>query len=161
DCFLNFMALTRLGAIPALMNPNIPGAIAAEYIRRLRSVGAILDPARRERIGDNDIGVPIIADAAELGTGDPGQAPAHYRHHADAPIATPPPSGPPRMPPAVAPSPASLCAAPRRIRLSQPRAQGTERVLSALPAPHTAGILTVNQALCNRSELLFLSTQND
>ena len=28
DCFLNFMALNRLGAIPALMNPNMPPDIA-------------------------------------------------------------------------------------------------------------------------------------
>src|ERR1700733_974502 len=36
DCFLNWMGLVWLGAIPALMNPNIPGDIAAEYIRKLR-----------------------------------------------------------------------------------------------------------------------------
>jgi acyl-coenzyme A synthetase/AMP-(fatty) acid ligase len=53
----------------------------------------------------------------------------------------------------------SLFAATRKIRLSGPRAQGTDRVLCALPAAHTAGILSVNQALCNRAELLFLSSQ--
>ena len=161
DCFLSFMALTWLGAIPALMNPNIPGDVAAEYIRRLRGAGLLTDAAHRQQLAGHDLGVPILGDLAELGGGDPAAAPPHYRHHADDPVAITHSSGTTRMPTAVAHSHSSLFAATRRIRLSVPRAQGTERVLSALPAPHTAGILTVNQALCNRAELLFLSRQND
>jgi acyl-coenzyme A synthetase/AMP-(fatty) acid ligase len=164
DCFLNFMALNWLGAIPALMNPNIPAEIAAEYIRRLRAVGLLTDAAHRDALAPYDLG-PFgalgVADAAEAGTGDPAAAPAHYRHYPDDPIAITHSSGTTRMPASVVHSHSSLFAATRRIRLSVPRAQGTERVLSALPAPHTAGILTVNQALCNRAELLFLSQQND
>ena len=161
DCFLNFMALNWLGAIPALMNPNIPGEVAAEFIRRLRSIGVLTDAAHRQRLAGHDDGVEYLGDLAEVGGGDPARAPEHYRHHADDPIAITHSSGTTRMPAAVVHSHSSLFAATRRIRLSVPRAQGTDRVLSALPAPHTAGILTVNQALCNRSELLFLSTQND
>jgi acyl-coenzyme A synthetase/AMP-(fatty) acid ligase len=102
-----------------------------------------------------------LVDVTELGQADPGQAPAHYRHHVDDPIAITHSSGTTRMPTAVVHSHGSLFAATRRIRLAGPRAQGTERVLSALPAAHTAGILTVNQALCNQAELLFLSRQDD
>jgi 3-aminoavenalumate diazotase len=155
DHFLNFMALNHLGAIPALMNGNIPGDVAAQYVRRLRATGVLVDAAHRR-----DFGVPILGDVTEAGTGDPARAPAPYRHHADDPIAITHSSGTTRMPAAVVHSHSSLFAATRRIRLSGPRAQGTERVLSALPAPHTAGILTVNQALCNRADLLFLSTQD-
>ena len=43
DVLLNFLALTWLGAIPALMNGSMPAQIAIEYIRRLRAVGVILD----------------------------------------------------------------------------------------------------------------------
>lgn len=153
DCFLNFMALTRLGAIPALMNPNMPMDIAVLYVEKLRATGVITDS--KHRLADDNW------DAASLGTGDPTLAPKPYRHHQDDPIAITHSSGTTRMPTAVVHSHGSLFAATRRIRLSGPRAQGTERVLSALPAPHTAGILTVNQALCNRAELLFLSTQDD
>jgi hypothetical protein len=159
DCFLNFMALCRLGAIPALMNPNIPGDIAAEYIRRLRGVGVITDSEHIARLDGHQLDVPIIAEVDQLGTGDPSRAPAPYRHHDEDPIAITHSSGTTRLPTAVVHSHASLFAATRRIRLAGPRAQGTERVLSALPAPHTAGILTVNQALVNRAELLFLSRQ--
>ncbi len=161
DCFLNFMALTWLGAIPALMNPNIPGDIAAEYIRRLRSVGAITDAAHRDRLAGEDIGVPFLGDVADIGTGDPAKAPAFYKHHADDPIAITHSSGTTRMPTGVVHSHGSLFAATRKIRLSGPRAQGTDRILSALPAPHAAGIMTLNHALGNRSELLFLSEQSN
>src|SRR5439155_14488887 len=48
DCFLTFMALNCLGAIPALMNPNIAGEVAAGYIRRLRGVGVLTDAAHAD-----------------------------------------------------------------------------------------------------------------
>jgi acyl-coenzyme A synthetase/AMP-(fatty) acid ligase len=161
DCFLHFMALTWLGAIPALMNPNIPGDIAARYIRRLRGVGVLADAAHRGLLAGHDLGVPVLGDVADTGCADPADAPSPYRHHADDPVVITHSSGTTRMPTAVVHSHASLFAATRRIRLAGPRAQGTERVLSALPAPHAAGIMTVNQALCNRADLLFLSRQND
>jgi acyl-coenzyme A synthetase/AMP-(fatty) acid ligase len=65
------------------------------------------------------------------------------------------------MPAAVVHSSASLFAATRLFRLSAPRARGAERILSALPAAHAAGISALNMALCLRSDLLLLSTQND
>ena len=160
DCFLNWMGLTWLGAIPALMNPNIPGDIAVEYIRKLRGVALLTDAAHRERLGAHDLDI-AVHDVAETGTGDPVKAPVAFRHHDDDPIAITHSSGTTRMPTAVVHSHASLFHATRRIRLSGPRAQGTERILSALPAPHAAGIMTINHALSNRSELLFLSQQSD
>ena len=161
DCLLNFLALSRLGAIPALMNQYLPGDVAAEYIRRLRGVAVLTDPEHRERLGDADLGLSLYADAAATGTGDPAQAPEPYRHHDDDPIAITHSSGTTRMPTAVVHSNSSLFAATRLFRLAAPRARGSARVLSALPAAHAAGISALNLALCNRSELLFLSTQND
>ncbi len=161
DCLLTFMALARLGAIAAMMNPNIPGDVAAQYIRKLRAVALVTDPVHRDRLGDQDLGLNQVWDAAELGSGDPAKAPTPYRHHADDPIAITHSSGTTRMPTAVVHSNSSLFAALRILRLSAPRAQGTERILSALPAPHAAGIMTVNHALSNRSEILFLSRQDD
>ncbi|MET7426431.1 class I adenylate-forming enzyme family protein [Dactylosporangium sp. NPDC005555] len=160
DCFLNWMGLVWLGAIPALMNPNIPGDIAAAYIAKLRATALITDAAHIERLTGHDVDIPVI-DAADTGTGDPAAAPAPFKLHADDPIAITHSSGTTRMPTAVVHSHASLFHATRKIRLSGPRAQGTERILSALPAPHAAGIMTINHALSNRSELLFLSQQSD
>ena len=97
DVVLNFLALTWLGAIPALMNGGMPAEIAAEYIRRLRAVGVIIDADHVGMVA-HDLGAPIIGDAAETGTGDPVGAPAHYRHHPDDPVAITHSSGTTRRP---------------------------------------------------------------
>jgi len=158
DVVLNFLALTWLGAIPALMNGSMPTEIAVEYIRRLRAVGVILDDDHAG-LSALDLGAPIIGDSAETGTGDPGRAPAHYRHHPDDPVAITHSSGTTRMPAAVVHSHQSLFAAVRAVRLTEPRQHGPVRELSAFPQAHTAGIIILNEALCNGYELLCLSEQ--
>jgi len=171
ECLLSFLALCWLGAIPAVLNGNLPGEIAVTYLRRLRAVGVLTDQPRRDRLAGHDLalehsgGGPLGEDGAELvdvretAAGDPARAPAHYRHHADDPVAVTHSSGTTRTPAAVVHSHASLFAAIRRVRLTEPRPSGPVRELSALPAAHAAGIITLNQALCNRYELLFLSAQ--
>jgi len=158
DVLLNFLALTWLGAIPALMNGGMPTDIAVEYIRRLRADGVIID-ADHEGMAEHDLGAPILGDAAETGTGDPSAAPAHYRHHPDDPVAITHSSGTTRMPAAVVHSNRSLFAAVRAVRLTEPRQHGPVRELSAFPQGHTAGIIILNEALCNGYELLCLSGQ--
>ena len=159
DCLLNFMALTWLGAIPALMNGNMPGDIAAEYIPRLRAVAAIVDQAHRDLLGDHDLGVRVVLDAADIGAGDPASAPPHYRHDQEDPIAITHSSGTTRRPAAVVHSHGSLFAATRLVHLATPSSDSPERTLSVLPAAHAAGIISHQQALCNRHELVFLSAQ--
>jgi acyl-CoA synthetase (AMP-forming)/AMP-acid ligase II len=158
DQFLNFFALTWLGAIPALMNGSMPIEIAAEYIRRLRAVGVITD-ADHAALAAHDLGAPIIGDAAQTGTGDPSRAPAHYRHHPEDPVAITHSSGTTRMPAAVVHSHHGLFAAVRAVRLTEPRQHGPVREMSAFPQAHTAGVIIINEALCNGYELLCLSEQ--
>jgi acyl-coenzyme A synthetase/AMP-(fatty) acid ligase len=158
DVVLNFLALTWLGAIPALMNGAMPAEIAVEFIRRLRVVGVILDADHAELAG-RDLGAPVLGDAAETGTGDPADAPPHYRHHPDDPVAITHSSGTTRMPAAVVHSNRSLFAAVRAVRLTEPRQHGPVRELSAFPQAHTAGVIILNEALCNGYELLCLSEQ--
>jgi acyl-coenzyme A synthetase/AMP-(fatty) acid ligase len=159
DILLTFLALNWLGAIPALMNGNMPPGIAGGFIRRLRGTGVLADATRRRLLAGEDLGVPVLADVTEPGTGDPDRAPAHYRYHPDDPIVITHSSGTTRIPAAVVHSHSSLFAATRQLRLCGPRAHGDERILSALPAAHTAGVLTLHQALVRSSELLFLSAQ--
>jgi acyl-coenzyme A synthetase/AMP-(fatty) acid ligase len=156
DVFLNYFALTWLGAIPALMNGNMPIDVAADYVRRLRGVGVLLDAGHRA-LADFDL--PVLGDAAEAGTGDPAAAPAHYRHHPDDPVAITHSSGTTRTPAAIVHSHAGLFAAIRAVRLTEARPYGEVRELSAMPAAHAAGIIVVNQALCNGYQLLALSAQ--
>jgi acyl-coenzyme A synthetase/AMP-(fatty) acid ligase len=158
DVILNFLALTWLGAIPALMNGSMPAEIAAEYIRRLCAAGVIID-AGHAGMAEHDLGAPIIGDAAETGTGDPAGAPAHFRHHPGDPVAITHSSGTTRMPAAVVHSHHSLFAAVRAVRLTEARQHGPVRELSAFPQAHTAGIIILNEALCNGYELACLSEQ--
>src|SRR3954452_845870 len=158
DVLLNYAALTWLGAIPALMNGSMPIEIAAEFVRRLRAVGVLLDAAHAELAG-HELNTPILGDAAETGTGDPAGAPPHFRHHRDDPVAITHSSGTTRMPAAVVHSQQSLFAAVRAVRLTEPRQHGPVRELSAFPQAHTAGVIIFNEALCNGYELLCLSRQ--
>ncbi|GAB3059500.1 class I adenylate-forming enzyme family protein [Micromonospora schwarzwaldensis] len=158
DVFLNFLALTWLGAIPALMNGNMPVELAAEFVRRLRGVGVLVD-TDHDALRGYDLGVPVLGDAAETGTGDPAQAPAHHRHHPEDPVVITHSSGTTRVPAAIVHSHHGLFAAIRAVRLTESRPHGEVRELSALPAAHTAGIITLNQALCNGYQLLCLSAQ--
>lgn len=159
DVILSFLALNRIGAIPALLNGNLPAEVAAEYIRRLRASGVLTDARHAALLEGRELGAPLLGDVAEMGGADPADAPPVYRHDPDDPISITHSSGTTGLPKAIVHSHTTLFEATRRIRLSGPRAQGTERVLCALPAAHTAGILSVNQALCNRAELVFLSSQ--
>jgi acyl-coenzyme A synthetase/AMP-(fatty) acid ligase len=158
DVFLNFLALTWLGAIPALMNGNMPMEVAPDYVRRLRGVGVLVD-ADHAALGEHDLGVPVLGDASETGTGDPAAAPPHYRHHPEDPVAITHSSGTTRTPAAIVHSHASLFAAVRAVRLTEARPYGEVRELSALPAAHAAGLIVLNQALCNSYQLLCLSAQ--
>src|SRR6202042_535900 len=158
DVTLNFLALTWLGAIPALMNGSMPAEIAAEYIRRLRSVGVLID-ADHAHMAGHDLGAPIIGDAAETGTGDPSGAPAHFRPPPDDPVAITHSSGTTRRPAAVVHSHHGLFAAVRAVRLTEPRQHGPVREMSAFPQAHTAGFIILNESLCNGYELLCLSGQ--
>lgn len=159
DMVLSFLALTRLGAIPALMNGRLRPEIAAEYIRRLRGAGVLADADHVALLDGHDLGVPLLGQPAEAGSGDPAAAPPPYRHHPDDPVVITHTSGTTGIPKAVLHSHSSLFAATRHL-LTMPQAQGTSRILNALPAPHTATVLMVNQALGNRAEMFLLSEQN-
>jgi acyl-coenzyme A synthetase/AMP-(fatty) acid ligase len=158
DHILSFLALTRIGAIPALVNGNLPAETAAAYIRGLRASAAFADGGRLERLAGRDLGSASLGDVAELGQADPAAAPPPYRHHRDDPVVLTHTSGTTGMPKAVMHTHASIFAATRHL-LSMPQAQGTRRILNALPAAHTATVLMVNQALANRAEFLALSSQ--
>ncbi|MGW5053892.1 class I adenylate-forming enzyme family protein [Actinokineospora sp. NPDC004072] len=156
DNITTFLALARLGAIPALVNARVPAEIAALYIGRLNAVGVVADAERAAALAEHGVGA--LARIDELGAADPDDAPAPYRFHPDDPVAITHSSGTTGIPKAVLHSHSSLYAA-NRHRLRMPKAQGTDRILSALPAPHAATLIALNLALSIQSELLALSEQ--
>ncbi|MFC9330453.1 class I adenylate-forming enzyme family protein [Kitasatospora sp. NPDC057015] len=159
DHVLAFLALARLGAIPALLNPNLDGERAARYISRLGAVGVLADAAHLAALAGHDTATPALPEIATLGSGDPDAAPEPYRHWSGDPVAITHSSGTTGMPKAVVHSHASLYAAIRH-RLSLPRPQGSDRMLSALPAPHAATLIAVNLALSSHAEIALLSRQS-
>ncbi|MER7248345.1 class I adenylate-forming enzyme family protein [Kribbella sp. NPDC000426] len=153
DIVLSFLALTRIGAIPALLNGKMAPAIADEYIRRLRATAVLADAAHKPLLQ-----VDVLAEPREA-VGDPAKAPEHYQHHADDPVVITHTSGTTGVPKAVLHTHTTLYAALKHL-LTMPQAQGTDRILNALPIPHTATVLMVNQVLGNRAEMLLLSSQD-
>ncbi|MBP0449346.1 acyl--CoA ligase [Kitasatospora sp. RG8] len=159
DHVLAFLALARLGAVPALLNPNLDGERAARYIAKVGPVGILADPAHLAALAGHDAGAPAFPEISTLGAGDPEAAPAPYRHWSGDPVAITHSSGTTGMPKAVVHSHASLYAAIRH-RLRLPRPQGQERMLSALPAPHAATLIALNLALSSHTRLAVLSRQS-
>ncbi|WP_406194100.1 acyl--CoA ligase [Kitasatospora sp. NBC_01560] len=159
DHVLSFLALSRLGAIPALLNPNLAAERAARYITKLGPVGILADPAHLAALEGHDAGAPLLPEISTLGSGDPEAAPAPYRHWSGDPVAITHSSGTTGLPKAVVHSHASLYAAIRH-RLRLPRPQGQDRMLSALPAPHAATLIAVNLALSSHTQLALLSQQS-
>ena len=158
DTALTFLALTRLGAIPALINPFLSTELMAEFIRRLNAIGVITDAEHQEALTPHDPGVPFLADVTALGSGDPDAAPPAYRYYPTDPVAITHSSGTTGLPKAVVHSHHSLFAA-IRYRLTLPRPQGTERMLSAMPCPHAAGLIVINLGLCYGGEVAMVSRQ--
>ncbi|MFF7603780.1 AMP-binding protein [Streptomyces parvulus] len=159
DQVLGYLALARLGAIPALVNGRLPTDQAAEYIRRLGAVGVIADVPHWDLLSGAGNTTPLLAHPADLGKGDAAGAPAPYRHHANEPVVITHSSGTTGLPKAVTHSHHSLFAAIRH-RLSLPKGQGLDRMLGALPSAHAATVIAVNLALTNRAQLAVLSQQN-
>jgi 3-aminoavenalumate diazotase len=158
DTALTFLAAARLGAIPALINPFLATELAAEYIRRLGAVGLITDAGHASQLAAYDTGTPLLPDIAALGEGNPADAPGPYQHFPTDPVAITHSSGTTGLPKAVVHSHASLFAA-IRYRLGLPRPQGMERLLSAMPCPHAAGLIVINLGMCSGGEVLMLSRQ--
>ena len=159
DHVLAFLALSRLGAIPALLNPNLDGERAARYIRRLRPTGVLTDAAHTAALAGHDPGAPLLPELNALAAeADPDDAPAPYRHWSGDPVAITHSSGTTGLPKAVVHSHESLYAAVRH-RLALPRPQGSERMLSALPAPHVATLIAVNLVMSSQAEIAVLSRQ--
>jgi acyl-coenzyme A synthetase/AMP-(fatty) acid ligase len=156
DQVLNYLALARLGAIPALINGRLAGDPASRYIQRLRAVGVLTDAAHRAVLDGFDVGAPLLADVKELGAADPAEAPRPYRHYADEPVVITHSSGTTGLPKAVAHAHRNLFESVRH-RLRLPKPQGLDRMLGALPSAHVATVIAVNQALANRVQLALVS----
>lgn len=162
-CVVNFLALTGLGAIPALVNGNLPAAVAAEYVGRLGAVGSFADAAHADvlRGAVAPDGIRFVATYDDVRPGDRASLPPGYpyQHHALDPVLITHSSGTTGDPKAVCVNHAGFFAA-TRYRLTQPLPQGYERVLSALPPSHNSGVTMVMLSLLTGMPARIMSTQD-
>ncbi|MFC5718950.1 class I adenylate-forming enzyme family protein [Streptomyces gamaensis] len=156
---LNFLALSTLGAVPALVNADLPAAVARNYAQRIGAVGVFADPAHLAALRGEDSAEPVFfATASDVRPEDRGRLPSGYpyRHHGNDPVLITHSSGTTGVPKAVTASHRSFFAA-TRYRLSLPLPQGFERVLSALPGSHNSAITVVMQSLLSGLPVRILS----
>jgi acyl-coenzyme A synthetase/AMP-(fatty) acid ligase len=157
---LSYLALTRIGAIPALVNGGLDPEIARIYIGKIGPSALVTDAVTRRGLGADLPEVPLRVDVDATGSGDPDRAPRQYRYDpADAAVITHS-SGTTGVPKPVIGAHSTLFASVRhRLRLPrQPRS--IERMLSAFPTNHAAMVIVLNEALCTGAEIMALSRQD-
>ncbi|GAA2133722.1 fatty-acid--CoA ligase FadD5 [Kitasatospora kazusensis] len=157
DQVLSFLALARIGAIPALVNGNMAAETAARYVEvRFGAVPVLADEPHRLALLANGVDPAQLHEVSVLGAGDPQDAPPVFRHHAEDPAVITHSSGTTGLAKAVTHSHRSLFASVKH-RLSLPKPQGMNRILSALPTAHAATVIAVNLALATHIELALVS----
>ncbi|KJS51128.1 AMP-dependent synthetase, partial [Streptomyces rubellomurinus subsp. indigoferus] len=87
DPLLAFLALARLGAIPALLNPNLDGERAARYTARLCAPRVLASDANLTALAGHAPGSALLPSIGTLGARDPAAAPEPYRHWSGDPVA--------------------------------------------------------------------------
>ena len=163
DYYVNYLALTSLGAIPVLINRALPVYSAAVVMERVGVVGAFCD-------GDSQI---ALAEAARSGTrigfrhtaqdlaaAGGARLPAAYPYGHDAidPVLITHSSGTTGIPKAVPMQHGNFFTGIRyRLRLPVPKP--AERVLSALPASHNSGITQFTFSLTSGLPIRVMSSQ--
>ncbi|MGI5119475.1 class I adenylate-forming enzyme family protein [Marinactinospora thermotolerans] len=145
--FLHFLALSSLGAVPALVNGRMPAPVAADYVARIGAVGVVATTGHLAALRDAGLdagGLLWCADAAEIpaepasGTALPGVFP--YPHADPDPVMLCHTSGTTGPPKAAMFGHRQFFLGKRERLLTFPQAEEGNRLLTALPQSHSAGI---------------------
>jgi acyl-coenzyme A synthetase/AMP-(fatty) acid ligase len=160
DCLVHYLALTGLGAIPALVNANLTADVARSYVARLGAVGVVVDEACGAAYRD-DPGWSFAVIQGMVGRGAPEEPPQWYpyQHDDGDPVLITHSSGTTGPPKAVVATHRSLYAGVRH-RLRLPFPHGGDRILSALPPSHNSAIALALHALANGVPTYLLSSQS-
>jgi len=141
SAFIHFLALNSIGGIPALINGRMPPSIAARYIKNIRAIGVITDEIHRSALVD---GGPIEGArfvVAETDRQPVAMMPTNYpviRKSGDI-VMICHSSGTIGLPKAVMFGHKQFFLG-KRGRLVRFPASDRDRMLSALPHSHSAGI---------------------
>ncbi len=157
--YLYYIALNRLGAIPVHLNSNMPGAVAADYLRKVGFPAIVTDEEHELRLRPHAAamgeGGPFIAtETIELTDGAPEHEP--YRHANDDIVLIAHTSGTTGTPKAVQFSHFGFFFGVRQ-QMFHPLGR---KILSALPHSHGAAI-TMLMSTVIRGVPLFAQTAKD
>ncbi|MFV2019996.1 class I adenylate-forming enzyme family protein [Micromonospora sp. LOL_023] len=142
DPFLHFLALSSLGAVAALVNGRMPTAVAAEYTARIGVVGVVATAERLAALRHHGPPPAWTAEHTELPTvrGSGGLPPVYpYPHADDDPVMLCHTSGTTGPPKAATFGHRQFFLGKRQRLWNFPPAS-RNRLLSALPQSHSAGI---------------------
>lgn len=157
---VHYLAITSLGAIPVLINGNMRPEIAAGFIAKVGAVALFSDDSHYDAVSAHLGGVALRfavtnETAASLAE---GKLPPHYpyRHDARDPVFIGHSSGTTGIPKAVEFTHYGFFYG-IRYRLSLPRSPGAERLLSALPHSHSAGVAYLMLAALQGASMMVLT----
>lgn len=159
---IHFLALNAIGAIPAIVNGNMPEETAAKWMEKVGAIGLYSDASHAEKIapfirGNRNLKFFVTDEsAAEVYTPKlPEKYP--FKHTDLDTVLIGHSSGTTGIPKCVAFGHQQFFYG-IRYRLGLPFAPGSERVLSALPHSHSAGLAYVMLAVLSGSSTMVLSS---
>jgi len=159
---IHYLALNAIGAIPAIVNGNMNAATAAKWMEKVGVVGLYTDESHASLINphiQNNAALRFLVTDASAAKVFRPELPSHYPfEHADQdPVLIGHSSGTTGIPKAVEFQHRQFFYG-IRYRLGLPFSAGSERILSALPHSHSAGIAYLMLAVLNGCSTMILST---
>lgn len=159
---IHYLALNALGAIPAVVNGNMPSETAAKWFEKVGVTGIYSDKEHGERIAPfvrhNQSLRFFVTDETAAKVYRPALPAVYpYKHSENDSVLVGHSSGTTGMPKAVQFQHQQFFYG-IRYRLSLPFSVGSEKVLSALPHSHSAGIAYVMLAVLSGCSTMVLSS---
>lgn len=159
---IHYLALNAIGAIPAIVNGNMPAEIAAKWIQKVGAQGLFSDQEHASVISPHVRGnsalMFFVTDESAYETYKPSLPPVYpFKHTESDTVLIGHSSGTTGIPKAVQFQHQQFFYG-IRYRLSLPFPNGSERILSALPHSHSAGIAYAMLATLNGCQVMVLSS---
>jgi acyl-coenzyme A synthetase/AMP-(fatty) acid ligase len=159
---VHYLALNAIGAIPTIVNGNMPAETAAKWFEKVGAVGLFSDASHAARIApflrENAALRFFVTDESAAQVFKPELPEVYpFRHAEKDPVLVGHSSGTTGIPKAVQFQHQQFFYG-IRYRLGLPFPQGSERILSALPHSHSAGIAYLMLAVLSGCSTLVLSS---
>jgi long-chain acyl-CoA synthetase len=158
---IHYMALNAIGAIPAIVNGNMPVRIAAEWFQKVGALGLFTDETRlaiKQHLEGNRMPFFWLTNAGARAIFNPAFPETYpFKHAASDPILISHSSATTGIPKAIEFQHEQFFHG-IRYRLGLPFPKGSERMLSALPHSHSAGFAYFTLGVLSGCHMMILSS---